>query len=156
MKKVNKDTARNNFNSNENLEVKKLHKIHTEELGIDVPEGYFSISKNDILDKTVNQKPIGVVSIFRKKIVWMVAASILLLVSISVFTPNNNLSLKRIPEIVSDSVIKLKNDKLNFENITSIENDILITSLFVDDDEVEELVDNYIIEELIYDEVLSN
>ncbi|MHB1147348.1 MAG: hypothetical protein ACYC01_07090 [Lutibacter sp.] len=132
----------------------EMHKMHTEELGLNIPENYFSTSKSDILEKVSNQKGTRFTIFSRERIVWFVAASIAIIIAITVFRPNAVPVMDEIPAIVSDTLDNLKNNDL--AQVEPEENNILITSLFVSDNEIDEFVDNYVLEELVYDEVLSN
>lgn len=132
----------------------KMHEMHSEELGFQVPEDYFSKSKMEILEKVSNQKEHRFNIFSRKRIVWSAAATIAIIVALTVFKPNELPSMDKIPAIVSDTIDNLKNDGL--AQVEPEENDILITSLFVADNEIDEFVDNYVLEELVYEEVLAN
>ena len=132
----------------------KMHEIHSEELGFKIPEDYFSKSKSDILEKVSKQKG-GRFTIFsRERIIWSVAATIAIIFALTFFKPNALPSIDEIPAIVSDTIEHLQNN--NLAQGEPMENDILITSLFVPDNEIDEFVDNYVLEELVYEEVLSN
>ena len=132
----------------------KMHEMHSEELGFQVPEDYFSKSKMEILEKVSNQKEHRFNIFSRKRIVLSAAATIAIIVALTVFKPNELPSMDKIPAIVSDTIDNLKNDGL--AQVEPEENDILITSLFVADNEIDEFVDNYVLEELVYEEVLAN
>ena len=133
---------------------RKIHEIHSEELGLHVPKDYFSKSKIDILEKVSNKRG-GRLNIFsRERIVWSVAASIAIFIALTVFKPNALPSMDKIPAIVSDTIDQLKTNGLAQDELE--ENDILITSLFVSDSEIDEFVDDYVLEELVYEEVLAN
>ena len=132
----------------------KMHEMHSEKLGFQVPEDYFSKSKMEILAKVSNQKEQRFNIFSRKRIVWAAAATIAIILALTVFKPNELPSMDKIPAIVSDTIDNLKNDGL--AQVEPEENDILITSLFVADNEIDEFVDNYVLEELVYEEVLAN
>ena len=132
----------------------KMHEMHSSALGFQVPEDYFSKSKMEILEKVSNQKEHRFNIFSRKRIVWSAAATIAIIVALTVFKPNELPSMDKIPAIVSDTIDNLKNDGL--AQVEPEENDILITSLFVADNEIDEFVDNYVLEELVYEEVLAN
>ncbi len=132
----------------------KMHKMHSEELGLNIPKDYFSKSKIEILEKVANQKKSKFTIFSRERILWSVAASIAIIFALTVFKPNALPSIDEIPAIVSDTIDHLPNNNLAQGEL--IENDILITSLFVPDNEIDEFVDNYVFEELVYEEVLSN
>lgn len=132
----------------------KMHEMHSEELGFQVPKDYFSTSKIEILEKISNQKEQRLGFFSRKRIIWSVAASIAIFIALTVFKPNAIPSMDKIPAIVSDTIDQLKTNGL--AQVEPEENDILITSLFVADNEIDEFVDNYVLEELVYEEVLAN
>lgn len=132
----------------------KMHEMHSEKLGFQVPEDYFSSSKLEILEKVSNQKEqrFGIFS--RKRIIWSVAATIAIILALTVFKPNAFPAIDEIPAIVSDTIDQLKTNGLAQDELE--ESDILITSLFVSENEIDEFVDNYVLEELVYEEVLAN
>lgn len=132
----------------------KMHKMHSEELGFNIPDNYFSKSKIEILEKVANQKKSRLTIFSRERIIWSVAATIAIIFAVSFFKPNVLPSFNNVPAIVSDTIDYMKNNNLAQGEL--IENDILITSLFVPDNEIDEFVDNYVLEELVYEEVLSN
>ncbi len=130
----------------------KMHEMHSEELGFQVPKDYFSTSKSDILEKVSIQKEEKINFFSRKRIIWSVAATIAIIVALTVFKPNSLPSMDKIPAIVSDTIDYLKQDELAQDELK--ENDILITSLFISDNEIDEFVDDYVLEELVYEEVM--
>lgn len=132
----------------------KMHEMHSEELGFQVPKDYFSTSKFEILEKVSNQKEqrFGIFS--RKRIIWSVAATIAIFIALTVFKPDALPSIDKIPAIVSDTIDQLKTNGLAQDELE--ENDILITSLFISDNEIDEFVDDYVLEELVYEEVMAN
>ncbi|MDF1518268.1 MAG: hypothetical protein RQ864_02005 [Lutibacter sp.] len=132
----------------------QMHKIHSEELGFKTPEDYFSKSKMEILEKVSNQKEESFNIFSRKRIVWSAAATIAIIVALTVFKPNAIPSMDKIPAIVSDTIDNLKTNGLAQNELE--ENDILITSLFISDNEIDEFVDDYVLEELVYEEVMAN
>jgi len=133
---------------------RKMQEMHSEELGFQVPKDYFSKSKMEILEKVSNQKDKRFNIFSRKRIVWAAAASIAIIIAVTVFRPNAIPAMNEIPVIVSDTINHLKNDGL--AQTEPEENDILITSLFVSENEIDEFVDDYVLEELVYEEVLAN
>lgn len=133
---------------------RKMKEMHSEELGLKTPENYFSTSKMEILEKVSNQKQERFNIFSRKRFVWAAAATIAIIFAVSVFKPNALPSFNNVPTIVSDTIDYLQNNNLAQGDFK--EDDILITSLFVPDNEIDEFVDNYVLEELVYEEVLSN
>lgn len=133
---------------------RKMREMHLKELGLNIPKDYFSKSKTDLLAK-VSKKNSARFTIFsRERIVWSVAASIAIILALSVFKPNGLPAMDEIPAIVSDTIDHIQNNDLAQGELE--EDDILITSLFVSDTEIDEFVDNYVLEELVYEEVMSN
>ena len=132
----------------------KMHEMHSEELGFQVPEDYFSKSKMEILAKVSNQKEQRFNIFSRKRIIWSVAATITIIVALTVFKPNALTSFDNVPVIVSDTINHLQNNNLAQGKLK--EDNILISSLFVPDSEIDEFVDDYVLEELVYEEVMAN
>lgn len=132
----------------------EMCKTHSEELGLNIPKDYFSKSRIEILDKVTNRKKSRFSVFSRERIIWSVAATIAIIFALTVFKPNALPSIDEIPAIVSDTIDHLQNN--NLAQGTLMENDILITSLFIPDNEIDEFVDNYVLEELVYEEVMSN
>ncbi len=132
----------------------KMHEMHSEKLGFQVPDGYFSKSKMEILEKVSKQKEqrFGIFS--RKRIIWSAAATIAIIVALTVFKPDAIPSFDNVPVIVSDTIDHLQNNNLAQGKLK--EDDILISSLFVPDSEIDEFVDDYVLEELVYEEVMAN
>ena len=133
---------------------RKMKEMHSEELGLKTPENYFSASKMEILEKVSNQKQERFNIFSRKRFVWAAAATIAIIFAVSVFKPNALPSFNNVPAIVSDTIDYLQNNNLAQGEFK--EDDFLITSLFVPDQEIDEFVDNYVLEELVYDEVVAN
>jgi len=132
---------------------RKLKEIHSSALGLKTPENYFSASKMEILEKVSNQKQEKFNIFSRKRIAWAAAATIAIF-AVSVFKPNALPSFNNVPAIVSDTINYLQNNNLAQGEFK--EDDILITSLFVPDNEIDEFVNNYVLEELVYEDVLAN
>lgn len=118
-----------NFNVRNTFDV-NIEKRHKEDLGLSIPKDYFSKSKQSILDKTVNDKKSKVIPLYKNIYVWSAAAVVTLLFTLAVVNPFSS-------------------------NINEIENDILIASLVTDDENVDELLDKYVNDELLTDEIFS-
>ena len=128
----------------------KLQKMHNEDLGLGMPEDYFSKSKSEILAKVGIEDKSRVLPLYRNKIFWAAAAAIAVLVVLTVFRTNTVPPIDKIPAIVSDTIEQL-NKGLADEDFYQSENDILISSLFVEDSELDEFVDNYMLGEALFD-----
>ncbi len=135
---------------------KKIQSVHTKDLGFDIPQDYFSKSKIEILEKVGNEDKGKLVSLYSNKIFWAAAAAIALLIAISIYRTSLVPQIDAIPTIVSDTI-----ERLNTEGLVNVdaelgERDILITSLFVEETEIDEFVNNYMLEEAISDEINFN
>ncbi len=64
-----------------------MHKMHSEELGLNIPKDYFSKSKIEILEKVANQKKSKFTIFSRERILWSVAASIAIILSWYIVRP---------------------------------------------------------------------
>lgn len=157
------------------LNNQKLKKKHSEELGLNVPEDYFSNTKSEILKKVLTKKEPKLISIYRKRSTWLVAASIALVFGLTVLKPFSGLNFNDSPMVVLDSVdnasiekvvvtdspaVYQKNNQKDFvstkesgngvtsEHVESAENDIIVKSLFIEENEINESVNNYMLEDI--------
>lgn len=153
----------------------KLKKKHSEELGLNVPENYFSNSKSEILSKVLIKKEPKLISIYRKRNIWIAAASIALVFGLTVFKPFSVLNFNDSPIVVMDSVddasiekvvvadspavykknnptdvvsTKKSGSRVTSEHEESVENDIVVESLFMEENEINESVNNYMLEDI--------
>lgn len=135
----------------------KLKEKHSKELGLKVPDNYFSASKTSILDKVSKEKQVKVKHIIfkRESVVWLAAASIALIFSLTVFRTNVFSTINKAQSIVSDTIEQIENEVKLIDDFSIKNNDILIASLFVEDNEIDEFVNNYVLEELVYEEILN-
>lgn len=134
---------------------KHLEEIHGKELGLGVPDDYFSKSKNDILDSVFHKRESKVVPLFRNKTMWFAAAGLALILALSVFKPSVFSGINDTPLIIADSIDQIRKSDFK-KDAFYFEEDILLTSLFIDDSEIDDYVDNYIIEETLIDEYIDH
>lgn len=104
---------------------------HKEDLGLDVPMGYFSKSKQEILEATVQAEQ-RVFSINRGFYYWSAAAVIALVFIISVGNPFKKETIKN-----------------------NVYNDVLIATLAVSDSELDGVVDDFIEDNLLTENIFS-
>lgn len=128
---------------------KKIQKTHSEKLGLQIPENYFSESKENILAQISNKKRGKLVMFSRKNIIWFTTAAAVLIFTVMIFKQNEFPAAEPVITFVTDSIDVLKNESLANNEVVTYEEDILLTSLFVDDNQINEFVDNYIIEDII-------
>ncbi|MFC5682053.1 hypothetical protein ACYE2N_09660 [Flavobacterium sp. MAHUQ-51] len=131
----------------------ELNKIHSDALGLTIPENYFSKSKNEILDKIATQNETKVIPFYKKRTSWLAAASVTLLLGLSILKTYNSQNPDRIASPLTDSIVQMDiknpttNNPIPNYNLTH-ENDILISSLFVDDKEIDEYITNSILDDI--------
>lgn len=121
-------TAQNNtFKQRKTLDVNS-EKKHKADLGLSIPENYFSKSKESILKQTVGESKGKVVALSRRIYLWASVAVVACLVTLTIY------KFSPVEQVVNET-------------------DILIASMMADDDEVEMLVDQFVKEELLTEEV---
>lgn len=166
---------------NTNLDLKlhemtnqKLKEIHSSELGLNVPEDYFSKSKNEIISNILDKKEPKTIPIYRKRSTWLVAATIALIFGISIFKPFSILNFNSTPITVADTIDPLLKNNVVVADTPTVhekepigpvsgkqldgtkkselskqgENDIVVESLFMEDKEINECVNKYMLEDI--------
>ena len=123
------NSQNDNFNVRNTFDV-NTEKRHKTDLGLNIPEDYFSKSRQSILDKTVNEKKGKVVSLYKNMYAWSAVAVVALLFTLAVINPFSS-------------------------EINEVENDILIASIVTDDADVDQLLEEYVNDELLTDEIFS-
>ncbi len=132
----------------------ELDKLHADDLGLDLPEGYFEKSKSEILEKvTIDTNP-KTIALYKSKIFWLAAAGIAVIISLSVFKPNFLPEQNSMPSFVSDTVEQIQNYGLGITD-QDMESEFLVASLFVDENHIDNFIDNHIIEESLVDEYID-
>lgn len=136
----------------------ELNKIHSDALGLKIPENYFSNSKNEILNKVLAEKETKVIPFYKKRTSWLAAASVTLLLGLSIFRTYNSQNQESITNQLTDSIVQMdaKNPATTIPNNNNAipnysltkENDILVSSLFVEDKEIDEYITNYILDDI--------
>lgn len=124
-------------------------KIHTKDLGLQLPEDYFTKSKSSILSQVSSKKRSKLIMLSRKAIIWSTAVAALLIFTITIFKNNEFSQTGTITNYASDSVTAIQNENITINDPNISTEDILLTSLFVEESNVNEYVDNYIKEENI-------
>ncbi len=126
---------------NKNDDKGDLENLHKDKLGLQIPSGYFSKSKLDILD-AIHKEEERKQTLFwlKPRFSYPIAASIILLISITFWwqnnTPETNLEITDIEKIVAF--------KIDFSS-----DEFLVSSLFVEDSEVNQFVDAFLMKEII-------
>lgn len=141
MEKISENNNKNNF-LKEGMQ-NNVSKHHKEYLGTTIPEGYFAKSKLSILEK-IKEEETKVSK--KKKIFWMhanfkyaVAASLVFILSLTIWLQSSN----------TNNVEQINVELLNFNE------DVLVNSLFLEDDEIDTYADVTLINEVVIKAELS-
>jgi hypothetical protein len=124
----------------------KIHKedisrLHKDRLGMDVPEGFFKKSKEDILNAVIQEEqPRQQVFWLRPLIAYPMAAALVIALAITIFINNNKSDLNN---KITDT------DDIEFLNGDFSNKDFLVSSLMVSDSEMHDFLDRYIMDEII-------
>lgn len=132
--------------------IEDIDKNHEELLGYQIPDDYFSTSKKEILKKVRAKKG----TVINLRFLVPIAAAITLLITLTVFKPSSFSMFKNVPSIVLDTIQEFKNSTLTNKNEINLTNDVSIASLFVEDAELDEFVDDYVIDQIILEELQGN
>ena len=124
---------------------KELAQEHKEYLGMDVPDNYFSKSKDTILNSIpIDNQQTSRVFKLKPLIAYPLAASFLILVGVFVWLQIDT------PEINQNIT--------NTETIQTLDvesEDFLVTSLLVEDDDLDAFLDDFIVNEILVEAELS-
>ncbi|WP_159950674.1 hypothetical protein [Polaribacter septentrionalilitoris] len=142
MEKTSENNNKNNF-LKEGMQ-NDVSKHHKDYLGTTIPEGYFVKSKLSILEKIKEEEGTEVPK--KKKIFWMhanfkyaVAASLVFILSLTIWLQSSNTS--------NETQVQVE--------LLSFNDDVLINSLFVEDDELEAYAKTTLINEVVIKAELS-
>ncbi|MFH4965148.1 hypothetical protein V8G69_09100 [Gaetbulibacter sp. M235] len=130
----------------------KLHKeditkLHKDKLGMDIPDDYFAKSKKDILNMVIKpKKSKQTVFWLRPIIAYPIAATIIIAISITFWMSNDDEEIKH--QITNTEDFKLINQDL-------LDSDFLISSLMVEDSNMENYLDHYIVKNVVIEAELS-
>jgi len=124
-----------------NTSKKDITNLHKAKLGMEIPEGFFENSKNDILNAIKAQnKPKKTVFRLRPIIAYPIAAALVLAFAITFLLKNNHFDVNN--QITDIDDIELLNSDFSRD-------DFLVSSLMVSDSEMEDFLDDYIMNEII-------
>ena len=118
-------------------------KLHKDKLGLDIPEDYFVNSKKDILKTVSTKAATKLVFGLKPVIAYSLAASLVLLITFSIWM---RMSFSPLEHEVTD---------METSELSVYSNDVLVSSLLIDDSEMEAFVDEYILEEIFVETELS-
>ena len=120
---------------------KDISKLHSDKLGMQVSEGFFEKSKAEILEsiKTQdNQKQ----KVFWLKPIYTYPIAAVLVVAIAItFWINHDDS--NINNTITDT------EEINVISLDDFEDDFLVSSLMVEDSEIDEFLNGYIVDEIL-------
>ncbi|MBT8313889.1 MAG: hypothetical protein KJP26_05460 [Maribacter sp.] len=129
----------------DDIHKKELAQEHKEYLGMDVPDNYFSDSKDRILSSLPSEN-VQKHTVFGLKpyIAYPLAASFLILVGIFVWLRNDTKAID--PTITNTETI---------QSLAVDSDDFLVTSLLVEDDNLDAFLDDFIVNEILVEAELS-
>ena len=132
---------------NKNNNKRDLANLHKEKLGLEIPDGYFSKSKLDILDAIPKEEENKQTLFWLKpRFAYPIAASIVLLISITLLWQNNTTETNlEITDI----------EKIEVFNMDFPSDEFLVSSLFVEDSEMDQFLDTFIMKEIIVEADIS-
>lgn len=112
---------------------------HKDLLGMEVPEGYFKKSKEDIL-KAISAPKTGTSKVIKLTplLNYAIAASLILLVGLSIYFKLHNETISPQLKIITPTEV------VNLENDHS-----LINSLFIDNEDIDSFLDDYVVNEVV-------
>lgn len=128
------------FNSFSDKKIENSTKLHQEKLGYELPDNYFANSKAEILQSVIAEEKVKK-SIFRLNTLYAypIAASIILLIGFTVWmnlhTPN--------------TIVNTNTSIVEATDVQVPEDEMLIQSLLVEDEQLDDFVDEYIVTQAI-------
>ncbi|CAH8292394.1 hypothetical protein EV196_10331 [Mariniflexile fucanivorans] len=127
-------------NSNQNKD--NISSFHKDKLGMDIPEGYFAKSKENILSKLIikPEAPKQTVFWLKPMVYYPIAASIVLAMALTLWMKNDITK--------NDNQITTTEEK-QILNSEFLDGDFLITSLMVSDSQMNTYLDSYIINNVV-------
>lgn len=154
-----------------NSEEEKWNAIHQDELGMSLPDDFFAQSKLEILKQTIDKEPARLDWFKRSSLLWKVAASIVLCIGLYALNPfesaNQTNSIVQTETVKTEKNAWVQTDTSSKNNPNSAayierfqktitnendlfesENEVLIQSLFVEENEVDTYIDNYILKDI--------
>jgi len=128
-----------------NLDNARLEKKHKEDLGLSVPASYFENSKEELLKLALSKDKQPKSKLLTMNFIWIAAASVIIVLSVGFLSKYYFNSQMSIPKIVSDTLNPVKQELLTLKS-TNIENEILVSSLFIADEEIDSYLDEVFID----------
>ncbi len=124
-----------------------INRLHKDKLGMEVPEGFFKKSKEDIMNAVTKEEQL------KQKVIWLrpmiaypVAAALVLAFAITFWLQNNN---SEVTNQITDT------DDIELINTALSQDDFLVSSLLVSDSEMDQFLDDYILNEIVVEAELS-
>lgn len=120
---------------------KDISKLHNEKLGMHVPEGFFEKSKSDILE-SIKAQNTGKSKVFRLNPIYTypIAAALVVALAITVWLKNDD---TKIDNNISDT------EDIELIGFDYFEDDFLVSSLMVEDSDIDEFLNDYIVDEIL-------
>ena len=124
-----------------------ISRLHKDKLGMAVPEDFFAKSKASILNEVIKpEKAKQTIFWLKPMIAYPIAASIILAIALTFWFQNNN--TKNIEQITNTENIEIWNSDI-------LDSDFLISSLMISDTEMDNYLDRYILNKVVFEAELS-
>ena len=134
---------------------RSMKQKHKEDLGLGLPENYFSASKERILSLTTEKKKEGKVVKLRKAVIWAVAAGIAVILTLTVFNENAVEKVDGISTKISDTLEQIKLNPRGADHPYTAYDYALIASLFLNEDQIDRYAEDHFLQEIIVDEYID-
>lgn len=126
---------------NSNQHKKGISERHKDKLGMDIPEDFFTKSKESILNKVIiPEKPKQTIFWLRPMVAYPMAASIILAIALTFWTQKDNV-------VNNEQLTNTENFKLLNSEI--LDGDFLTASLMFSDSDMDKFLDNYIMNNIV-------
>ncbi len=133
----------------DDIQKNELTKAHKDYLGLDIPDDYFSVSKDEILKGLITEKEQKQTLFGLRPIVaYSIAASISILVALSIWLPHQGEDKN--PKVTETDVDVRENSISNFD-----QDGFLVNSLFVEDTEMDQFLDDFVFNVIIVEAEVS-
>jgi len=88
--------------------------------------------------------------LYKNRVIWTLAASIALVITLTIYKPNIFKGLNRFQSAVTDTLEQFNQPQLADKN-AQYDDNVLLSSLFVSDENLDDFVDDY-----VYNETLNS
>lgn len=133
--------------TNSKDKIENITSLHRDKLGLEIPNGFFSKSKSEILN-TISQDKEKSQTLFnlQRRYFYPIAASIIFLIGITLWLTNNTV----------DTNLELTvSEQSDYLDETLSTDNFIIPSLFVDNSNMDQFLDEFIIQNVFVETAIS-